>query len=84
MLLRNIDGRINCVNCDGIGCLILDKKLILDDEIFMCFFFKLMFVNIVVILKYVYLMLGIFLGYIVRLRVLFVVDCCIRLLVVCD
>lgn len=53
MLLRNIDGRINCVSCDGIGCLILDKKLILDDEIFMCFFFKLMFVNIVVILKYV-------------------------------
>lgn len=53
MLLCNIDGWINCVNCDGIGCLILDKKLILDDEIFMCFFFKLMFVNIVVILKYV-------------------------------
>lgn len=84
MLLRNIDGRTNCVNCDGIGCLTLDKKSILDDETLMCLFFKPMFANIVVTLKYAYSMLGIFPGYIARLRVLFSVDCCIRLLAVCD
>lgn len=64
------------------GC--LDKKSILDDETLMCLVFKPMFANIVVTLKYAYSMLGIFPGYIARLRVLFSVDCCIRLLAVCD